>query len=308
MELKLKRHSQPVLLPDPISAWECYNVFNPGVIFHNNLFHMFYRAQGIDWVSRIGYAVSADGLHWNRFRNPIFEPEGADESRGVEDPRITEIDGMFYMTYTAYGRLYHGEGISPYCGGGITPMIARSSNLLQWERLGPLVHGEDNKDHVLFPRKINNKYLAFHRRRPDIWIAKSTDLLIWPEREMAPVFGPRAEGYWDSNKVGANGPPIETAQGWLMIYHGTDEDNVYQMGVCLLDLDDPTKLLKRAAEPILWPEEIWEIRGDVPNVVFSNANPVVEDIVYVFYGGGDHVIGLATCTLDDLLAYVQNAP
>ncbi len=301
--MKLKRYAQPLLLPDPTSDWECYNVFNPGVIHHNGLFHMLYRAQGLDWVSRIGYAVSEDGIHWNRMREPVFEPANADESRGVEDPRITRIDGIFYMTYTAYGSTYYGEGESPYQGGGILPMIASSRNLITWERIGPIVRGEDNKDHVLFPRHIGDQFIALHRRRPHVWLAKSQDLVVWPEEEMAPVFGPRPGIGWDSAKVGANGPPIETEQGWLMIYHGTDEDNTYRFGVCLLDLEDPTQVIRRPKEPLFWPEELWELKGDVPRVVFSNANPVVDGMVHVYYGGGDHVIGLATCPLTELLDY-----
>ena len=120
---------------------------------------------------------------------------------------------------------------------------------------------------------------------------------------MAPLFGPRPENGWESNKVGANGPPIETEHGWLMLYHGTDADNVYRFGVCLLDLDDPRRVLSRPREPIFEPQEMWELRGDVPNVVFSCANPVVEGVVYLYYGGGDHVIGLATCRLDDLIEF-----
>ncbi|MCS7039880.1 MAG: glycosidase, partial [Caldilineales bacterium] len=108
--MKLQRHPSPVLLPDPTSDWECYNVFNPAVVYHNGLWHMWYRAQGLDWVSRIGYAVSADGLHWNRLRRPVLEPHDGTDSRGVEDPRVVVMDGVFYMTYTAYGREYHGPG------------------------------------------------------------------------------------------------------------------------------------------------------------------------------------------------------
>lgn len=305
--MKLNRYPEPVLLPDPTSDWECYNVFNPGVIYDNGLFHMLYRAQGLDWISRIGYAVSQDGIHWNRMQHPVFEPANADESRGVEDPRISKIDDLFYMAYTAYGSTYYGEGESPYHGGGILPMIACSRNLVSWERIGPIVRGEDNKDHVLFPRRIEDQFVALHRRRPDIWLAKSPDLISWPEESMAPVFGPRPDPGWDSAKVGANGPPIETEQGWLMLYHGTDELNTYHLGVCLLDLQDPSRVIQRPKSSIFWPEEIWELRGDVPRVVFSNANPVVNGLVHVYYGGGDHVIGLATCRLDELLDYVLNA-
>lgn len=302
--MKLQRHPQnPLLLPDPTSHWECYNVFNPGVLYHNGLFHMLYRAQGLDWISRIGYAVSADGIHWNRMRQPVLEPIDGSDSRGLEDPRVVEINGTFYMTYTAYGREYQGAGKPTHSGGGVLPMIARSQNLITWERIGPIVRGEDNKDHVLFPRKLGGRFTAFHRRWPNVWIAYSDDLLTWPEEWMAPVYGPRPENDWDFRSVGSNGVPIETAEGWLVINHGYNQEHIYMMGVALLDLEDPTRVIHRPKSPIFWPEELWELRGDVPNVVFSSANPVVDDTVYVFYGGGDHVIGLATCPLADLLDF-----
>lgn len=304
--MKLQRHPEsPLLLPDPNSDWECYNVFNPAVVYHNGLWHMWYRAQGLDWVSRIGYAVSADGVHWNRLRRPVLEPQDGSDSRGIEDPRVTELDGAFYMCYTAYGREFRGSGRPTHAGGGIIPMIARSTNLITWERLGPIVVGEDNKDHVLFPRRICGRYAALHRRWPNVWIAYSDDLLTWRPEDMYPIYGPRRDDpqAWDRKSVGSNGVPIETPEGWLLINHGYDEEHIYKFGVILLDLDDPTRVIRRPKAAIFWPEELWELRGDVPNVVFSCANPVVNGTVYVFYGGGDHVIGLATCRLDDLLDY-----
>jgi beta-1,2-mannobiose phosphorylase / 1,2-beta-oligomannan phosphorylase len=295
--MKLTRASStPVLLPDPASDWETYNVFNPSVIYANGLFHMHYRAQGLDWISRIGYAVSEDGVHWNRLRRPVLEPINAAESRGVEDPRVTEIDGTYYMAYTAYGS----SGPEAF---RITPMYARSHNLITWERIGPLVQGEDNKDHVLFPRRIGERYVSLHRRPPQVWLAESDDLITWPEAHMRAMFGPRPDNGWDEKRVGGNGVPIETAKGWLMLYHAYDDNHVYRLGVCLLDLDDPSIVLSRPTAPIFEPEELWELRGDVPNVVFSCANPMVDDTVYVYYGAGDHVIGLATCALSDLLEY-----
>lgn len=309
--MELARYSPyPILLPDPTSDWECYNVFNPSVIYHAGLFHMHYRAQGLDWVSRIGYAVSADGVEWNRMRHPVLVPRDGTDSRGVEDPRVTRLDGAFYMCYTAYGREYLGSGPATHAGGGILPMIARSTNLLTWERLGPIVVGEDNKDHVLFPRKIGGRYAALHRRWPNVWLAFSDDLVVWPEEAMHPVYGPRPDAAgnpelaaWDSKSVGSNGVPIETRAGWLLINHGYNDDHIYKFGVCLLDLDDPTRVIRRPSRAIFWPEELWELRGDVPNVVFSCANVAVEDTVYVYYGGGDHAIGLATCKLNDLVEY-----
>jgi beta-1,2-mannobiose phosphorylase / 1,2-beta-oligomannan phosphorylase len=302
--MKFQRYPHnPILLPDPSSAWECYNVFNPGVLYHNGLFHMYYRAQGLDWISRIGYAVSADGQHWNRLREPILAPSDDMDDRGVEDPRLVEIDGIFYMTYTAYGSHFKGRGKPTHSGGGILPMVARSSNLLTWERLGPMVRGEDNKDHVLFPRKLGGRFAALHRRYPNVWLAYSDDLQTWREADMAPVYGPRPNNEWDAMSVGSNGPPIETPHGWLCINHAYDHQHIYRMGVTLLDLEDPSKVIRRPKKPIFWPEQLWELRGDVPNVVFSCANPVRDGQVYLFYGGGDHVIGLATCLLDDLVNF-----
>jgi predicted GH43/DUF377 family glycosyl hydrolase len=297
--MKLKRHqANPILKPLPLNSWEALNVFNCGVVYHNDLFHMLYRAQGVDYVSYIGYAVSADGVQFNRLHDPVLSPEGDWETRGVEDPRITYLadEGRFVMAYTAYSPL------------GITPMFAESTNLITWNRLGPLVTGEDNKDHVLFPRKIKGRYVTFHRRPPSIWLAASDDLKHWDN--FAVVMEPRVEG-WDCNRVGAAGVPIETDHGWLVIYHAYDLDRVYRLGVCLLDLEDPTRVIARPEPFLIEPREPWEIKGDVPNVIFSAANPVVpspgeaSDIVYVYYGGADRVIGLATCALDELLAFAR---
>jgi beta-1,2-mannobiose phosphorylase / 1,2-beta-oligomannan phosphorylase len=305
--MKFQRHSNnPILLPDPTSNWECYNVFNPGVLYHDGLFHMYYRAQGLDWISRIGYAVSPDGLHWNRLCDPLLSPTDSSEDRGLEDARLVEIEGVFYMTYTAYSSQYQGSGKPTHSGGGILPMVARSTNLLTWERLGPIVRGEDNKDHVLFPRKIGGRFAALHRRYPKVWLAYSDDLRTWHEKDMLEVYGPRPNNGWDATSVGSNGPPIETPHGWLCINHAYDQNHIYHMGVVLLDLEDPSQVISRPSKPIFWPEQLWELRGDVPNVVFSCANPVVDGIVYLFYGGGDHVIGLATCSLDDLVNFTLN--
>ncbi len=304
MSFKLKRYtSSPIMIPDPRSDWDNINVFNPSVIYHKGLFHMHYRAEGMDWISRIGYAVSTDGIHWNRLREPVLEPRDELESRGVQDPRVTEIEGDFYMTYTAWAPYRGGETCA---SGSIYPMVAKSENLITWERLGPIVSGEDNKDHVLFPRKVNGRFLVFHRRRPFVWIAYSDDLKTWKEEDMSQVFGPREDNWWDSNSVGGNGVPIETEYGWLCFYHAYDQEMVYRLGIILLDLENPTRIIHRPKEPILWPEEAWEIRGDVPNVVFSNANILVGDTVYVYYGGGDHVIGLATCKFEKAIDFARH--
>lgn len=298
MELKMQRHpANPLMRPEPLHEWEALNVFNCGVVQHNGLFHMLYRAQGWDFVSRIGYAVSTDGLSWNRLGEPVLAPhDGENDRRGVEDPRVVEIDGVFYMTYTAYGSQTFGDN-------HFYPVIARSENLITWEDIGPLEYGE-NKDHVLFPEKIGGRYAILHRRPKNIWLGYSDDLKEWTDH--AVIMEPRPDNEWDAVCVGANGVPIKTEHGWLLFYHGYGEEHIYRQSVALLDLDDPTKVINRPRSFIMEPFETWEVRGDVPNVVFSCANIVVGDEVWMYYAGADRLIGLATAPLADVIAFARH--
>lgn len=292
--MRLRRHpSNPILRPNPLHPWEALNVFNAAVVYHNGLFHMLYRAQGLDYISHIGYAVSEDGIHWARLDKPVFSPCEPWESRGVEDPRVTEIEGVFYMTYTGYS------------SEGIRAALARSRNLITWERMGIVLPDEDNKDHTLFPEKIGGRYAMLHRRPPDIWIAYSDDLLHWDGHR---VIMRRRPGTWEGLKIGAGGPPIKTEAGWLLIYHAVDTNRVYRLGAALLDLENPAVVLHRSPTPLLEPREVWEIKGDVPNVVFTCANLVVDGTLYVYYGGADRVMALATCDLEELLTYLRRCP
>jgi beta-1,2-mannobiose phosphorylase / 1,2-beta-oligomannan phosphorylase len=288
--MRLKRHStNPLLLPNPLHDWEALNVFNAAVIQHNGLFHMLYRAQGHDYISRIGYAVSSDGLNWNRLEKPVLTPhQGRDDYRGVEDPRVTLLDGIFYMTYTAYGE------------NSYFPMIAKSNNLITWEDIAPLERAE-NKDHVLFPEKIGGRYAILHRRSSNIWIGFSDDLINWADHKI--IMKPRTGDRWDSKSIGGNGVPIKTEQGWLLFYHGYGEEHIYRQSVALLDLDDPSKVIHRPKDFIMEPEETWELRGDVPNVIFSCSNNVVGNELWFYYAGTDRVIGLATAPLVDLIEF-----
>ncbi len=290
MSLLQRYAGNPILRPNPFNAWEALNTFNAGMIRHNGLFHMFYRAQGVDYTSRIGYAVSADGLHWSRLDQPVLAPGNEWETRGVEDPRLTLLENRFYMTYTAY---------SPR---GVRVSLAVSDNLIAWQRVGILLPDEDNKDTALLPEKIGGRYCLFHRRDPDIWLAYSDDLLHWTDhqRVMEPL-----PGGWEQWKVGIAGTPTRVEQGWLLIYHAVDEERVYRLGVALLDAENPAIVRARCEEPILEPTEVWEIRGDVPNVVFSCGHIIDEGTVLVYYGGADRVMGVATCALTDLLQRVS---
>ena len=277
--IQLTRYpGNPILMPSLTNAWETDTVFNAAVVRHNGLVYMHYRAQGLDRISRIGCAISSDGYRFNRLSEPVFAPAEDYESFGVEDPRITRLDGTFYMLYTAYSPL------------GTRVALARSQNLIAWERMGIVLPDEDNKDAALFPEKINGRYAMFHRRIPDIWIAYSDDLLHWTDHQI--VMRPRP-GLWDGVRIGAGGPPFRTDAGWLNIYHGYDEEHVYCLGLSLLDLDDPARVLRRQAEPVLTPRLPWEVYGDVPNVVFTCGGIETGDEYLIYYGGGDHVMAVA---------------
>jgi predicted GH43/DUF377 family glycosyl hydrolase len=290
--MQLTRHAiNPIMSPKAHHAWEALNVFNCSVIYHNELFHMHYRAQGKDMISRIGYAVSADGHKWNRLEDPVVSPHmGEDDYRGVEDPRVTQIDGTFYMTYTAFG------------ANDWFPMIAQSDNLITWKDVGPLERAK-NKDHVLFPEKINGRYTILHRRPSSIWIGYSDDLKTWDNHRV--LMSPNHETDWDAHSVGANGVPIKTEHGWILFYHGYGEKHIYRQSIALLDLDDPTKIINRPKAFIMEPKEQWEMEGDVPNVIFSCANLVVGDQLHFYYGGADRVIGLATAAFADVVDFAR---
>ncbi len=280
----------PILSPNPLQAWEALNVFNAAAIYHNGLFHLFYRAQGSDYISRIGYAVSQDGFHWSRLDKPVFSPQTDWEVRGVEDPRITLLEDRLYMTYTAW---------SP---SGIRAALAVSDNLIAWERLGILLPDEDNKDVALFPARFAGRYCLVHRREPDIWLAYSSDLKSWQDHQqiMRPI-----PGGWEHKKIGLAGTPTRLAEGWLMIYHAVDANNIYRLGAALLDGQDPGKVIARCPQPILEPAEMWEIKGDVPNVVFSCGHIIKDERLYVYYGGADRLMGVATCTMEAILAALR---
>jgi len=288
--VRLQRYRcNPILAPMPEHDWEARTVFNCGVAQVDGAVILIYRAQGHENnISRLGFAVSTDGFSFSRLDQPIFAPDHETETFGVEDPRLTWIDGAWQMLYTAWSPL------------GIQVALATSRSLFDWQRRGIVIPGPDNKDAAIFPEKVNGRYAMFHRIPPDIWLAYSDDLLHWGDFQK--IMEPRA-GMWDGLKIGAGGPPLKTKHGWLCIYHGVDEARVYRLGVALLDLDDPAKVLGRPAGFVLEPEEPWEVAGDVPNVVFTCGTAEIGDNYFVYYGGADRVIGLATANREEMLAF-----
>ena len=280
----------PILKPKRENVWESKLVFNPAAVRHNGLVHLLYRAVGDDNISRIGYAASVNGFEFFRVDKPVFAPRGILESKGCEDPRLVYLDGRFYMTYTSY---------SPK---GVRVSLASTSNFFQWKRYGVVLPDMDDKDAVLFPEKIGGKYLMFHRPMAtprSIWIAFSKDLIHWHDSKMvmAPV-----GGSWDGVGIGSASPPVKTEKGWLLMYHGVDEDAVYRLGAALFDLKDPSSLISRYPESIFEPEEDYELHGEVSEVVFATGICEIEDTYYVYYGAADKVICGATVEKEALLS------
>jgi predicted GH43/DUF377 family glycosyl hydrolase len=202
------------------------------------------------------------------------------------------MDSDFYMMYTGYGGRFDGD---------YRICLATSKDLIHWERQGVMLD-EPNKDASLLPEKINGRYMMFHRRAPDIWVAFSDDLKSWTDHQI--IMSPVLKSDWESTKIGLAGPPFKTNQGWVMIYHGVGGDpRKYSLGIALLDSDNPSQVIARQSTPILEPELDWEINGFVPNVVFSCGQVVLNDQLYVYYGGADQAIGVAAISLSDINSF-----
>ena len=331
--MKLQRHTaNPVLLPHPDHSWENLVVCNPGVIHHNGLFQMLYRAAGddTDHVIHFGLATSSDGIHFERqSEQPILSPsEDGPDAGCIEDPRIVKLDGHFYITYAyrAYnpGQYWLAADNSAYnprdptlpqlFGQNMTQSgLLLSDDLRSFRRLGRITRSDvDDRDVILFPEKIDGKYVMLHRpmqwagpeygtQYPAMWLCYSDDLLTWSESTLLA----KGEFAWEG-KIGGSTPPLKTPYGWFVIYHAVDSKGVYSVGVMMLDLEDPIKVIARTPEPIMEPEEEFEWKGLYPHgVVFPTANVVVDDTLYVYYGAADKSIGVATANFPALVDFVM---
>jgi predicted GH43/DUF377 family glycosyl hydrolase len=295
----------PILAPREGKEWEALGVFNPAAVDLDGTVHIYYRGATRGNVSTIGHATSHDGINIDtRTDDPVYvarteeEGIGRTEYAGCEDPRIVEIEGRLYMTYTGYN--------------GHEPRVMLSSIDVQdfkdkkFDRWSMPVaispSGIDDKDACIVPKKLKNGYLVFHRIAHHM-CADYVETLDFTKEKInvcIDVFGPRP-GMWDGLKVGIAGPPLETEKGWLLFYHGISELGEYRMGAVLLDRDDPTIVLSRTAAPLFEPKEEYEKTGIVPNVVFPCGNIVRGDTVYIYYGGADYVVGVATASLSKIL-------
>jgi len=290
--------------------WESKATFNPAAIYLGGKVHLLYRAMSKDNVSVLGYAVSNNGIDIDyRSSEPVYVPREPFEQNaqfsgnsGCEDPRLTAIGNRIYMCYTAY------DGKNP-------PRVALTSisaeNFLKqkWDWAKPVLispPGVGDKDACLFPEKVRGKYVVIHRGGDDIDLSFHENLgfdgKTWLEecRWIAP-----RQGMWDSKKVGIAAPPIKTKKGWLILYHGVSEDYVYRVGAVLADLRDPAKIIARTDESIFDSRHPYEKVGQVPNVVFPCGAVVIDGKLFMYYGGADQVVGVATIPLDKLMSIIE---
>jgi predicted GH43/DUF377 family glycosyl hydrolase len=293
---------------NPIIALEdipfrCNTVFNGAVVKRGNEYIHLLRVESQQGYSVFALARSKDGLHFTVEDKPVMEPARKGpfaryEKRGIEDPRITEIEGVYYVMYTAYSK--YGPRIA----------LAKTEDFSHYERIA-IVSEPGNKDGILFPERINGEYVRLDRPIGkgvgSMWVSYSKNLVDWGKSEV--LMTPR-QGMWDSYRIGASVPPIRTEHGWLEIYHGvkkTAAGPIYRIGTVMLDLEKPDQVIARSNQPILSPRADYERIGDVGNVAFA-CGAVVEDSgeIKVYYGAADTCICVATANFDDLVNTALN--
>lgn len=297
----------PIILPKVENKWEAQATFNPASILLDGKIHIVYRAMSMDNTSTFGYAMTKNGIDIiKRLSSPIYVPREDFENKkidngnsGCEDPRLTKIGKNIYLCYTAF------DGIGP-------PRVAITSitekdfiaNKWNWEKpflITPA--GLDDKDTCLLPFKFSLGYFILHRLDNEICAdyLSSLDFKHETVKKCIRIMGPRINT-WDSSKVGISSPPIKTKYGWLLFYHGVSKSHsTYRIGCVLLDLKDPSLVIARSTEPIFEPKEEYEKSGIVNNVVFPCGTVVKNDLLYIYYGGGDRVVGVATIKLSVIL-------
>jgi predicted GH43/DUF377 family glycosyl hydrolase len=263
----------------------------PGISLHDSRFIYTPERIYLSSMSHFRIARSKNGIDFEIDEQPCMLPGNVYEMYGIEDPRITEIDGTYYINYSACSTI-----------GGVTTCLAITKDFKTFEKKG-VIFTPDNKDVAIFPEKINGKYLALNRpisaeyKLKDIWISESPDCICWGNHKF--LMSTR-DGYWDNGRIGCSAVPFRTEKGWLEIYHGASTENRYCLGAVLLDINDPSKVIARSEFPIIFPEADYEINGFFGNVIF-NCGVLNEDgLVKIYYGAADTFIGYAEIVLNDI--------
>lgn len=302
-----KRNPNNPLITAKDLPYPAHTIFNPAATIFNGSTLLLSRVEDRKGFSHLAKAISKDGVSkWVFDKGPTIQAEPSvhpEERWGIEDPRITWMSNLekWAVTYTSFSRA------------GPLVSLALTSDFVNFDKHGSIMPPDD-KDAALFPRKFNGKYILIHRptsagNKAHIWVSSSPDLKSWGDHHI--LLNAREGGCWDANKIGLSAQPLETDAGWLILYHGvktTAGGSIYRLGLALLDLEDPSKVLKRSNEWIFGPEEDYEKFGDVADVVFPCGWILDKDtgIVSMYYGGADSCICLATANLSDLLQYIDH--
>lgn len=278
---------------------ETFDLSTPGLKTGDSREFSYRGKNYLTTISHFRLAWSDNGEDFVVEDQPMFTGETEYETLGIEDARVTELEGTFYLTYTAVSRNGYGVGM-------------RSTTDWKTFKKHGVVIPPFNKDAALFPEKINGSYYLLHRPTgtglggPYMWIAKSPDLIHWGEHKC--VAQTRADK-WDSARVGAGSAPIKTSAGWLEIYHGAEVvsefSHRYSLGAILLDLNDPSKVIARSEESIMSPQANYEIEGFFGNVVFSNGQVVRGDEILLYYGAADSYSCGARFSISTILASLK---
>ena len=300
----IKRYKGNPILTKKDVPYPVETVHNASVIKHEGRYIMLFRSHLRNGRSIIGMAQSDDGYQFQVSSEPFITPSqdglwAEYEAFGVEDPRVSKVDGEYLITYSAYSR--HGVRIA----------LAKTKDFKSLEKIAFITQA-DYRNVVIFPEKINGMYVRLDRPHSEIspwsiWITRSPDLIHWGESQV--VMKPEAY-HWDEMKIGPGAPPMKTARGWLSIYHGvfpTMDGAIYRLGLALHDLEDPSKILAIGDSWILQPEDPWEVSGYVHNVVFTcGAVPEEDGSVKIYWGGADTVMCVGVAQMDDLLEFCLN--
>jgi predicted GH43/DUF377 family glycosyl hydrolase len=302
------RHSDNPILTASDWPYAVNSVFNPGAtLLPDGTTLLLCRVEDRRGLSHLTVARSVNGIdNWQIDSRPTFAADPIDfpeELWGVEDPRITYVEELkkYAIVYTAYTR--DGPGVS----------LALTEDFSQFERLGVIMAPED-KDAALLPHRIDGQWALIHRPvsapRAHMWISFSENLYHWGRHKL--MLEARRGAWWDANKIGLSPPPILTAKGWLVIYHGvrqTAAGAIYRLGLALFDLMNPEVCLKRGDEWIFGPEETYERRGDVDNVVFPCGTTIAPDgdTVRLYYGAADTSIAMATGSVHAMLLALEQS-
>ena len=297
-----RRHKLNPILTAADWPYPVHTVFNPAAtLLPDGTTLLLCRVEDRRGHSHLTVARSANGVdEWQIDPEPTFKPDPEnfpEELWGVEDPRITYVPemGKYAIVYTAFTR--DGPGVA----------LALTEDFRDYERFGLIMPPED-KDAALLPHRIGGHWALIHRPvsapRAHMWISYSNDLRHWGSHKL--MLEARRGAWWDANKIGLSPPPIETEQGWLVIYHGvrmTAAGAIYRLGLALFDRETPERLIKRSDEWFFGPEERYEQRGDVGNVVFPCGYTIAADgdTIHMYYGAADTSIALATGSVSQML-------